>query len=443
MRTDPTILGYEIVDLRFPTSTEAHGSDAMHSDPDYSAAYVTLRTDDSSLNGYGLTFTLGRGTDLCVAAAKTLCEMTVGRTLREITDDFAGYWRQITSESQFRWLGPEKGVVHLAVGAVVNAIWDLWGRVEGKPVWKLATDLTPEEFVSLIDFRYLGNALTRDDALRILEATEPTKGDRERELRESGFPAYTTSAGWLGYSDDKIRRLCREALAEGWDTFKLKVGADLEDDRRRAAIIREEIGPDRRMMVDANQRWEVDEAIAWVKALEEFNLWWVEEPTSPDDAVGHAEIAKGIAPIGVATGEQCQNRILFKQLLQLDAISFCQIDSCRLGGVNEVLAVMLLAKKFGVPVCPHAGGVGLCEYVNHLIMIDYTRIGASLENRVCEFVDHLHEHFVDPCVVSNGRYMPPVAPGYSAEIKQASIGEYRYPDGPVWRAMAAEGAQAS
>ncbi|MEN1678119.1 MAG: enolase C-terminal domain-like protein [Planctomycetota bacterium] len=405
----------------------------MHGDPDYSAAYVVLQTSDDSLKGYGLTFTLGRGTDLCVAAARTLCEMTVGTTLREITSDFAGYWRRLTSESQFRWLGPEKGVVHLATAAVVNAVWDLWARAEGKPVWKLATDLTPEELVSLIDFRYLGNALTPGDALRILEANEPTKHQREQELLERGFPAYTTSAGWLGYSDDRIRRLCREALADGWDTFKLKVGADLEDDRRRAAIIREEIGPDRRLMVDANQRWEVDEAIAWVKQLAEFNLWWVEEPTAPDDAVAHAEIARGIAPIGVATGEQCHNRVLFKQLLQLEAISFCQIDSCRLGGVNEVLAVMLMAKKFGVPVCPHAGGVGLCEYVSHLIMIDYTRIGASLDDRVCEFVDHLHEHFVDPCQVAGGRYLPPTAPGYSAEIKPDTLADYRYPDGPVWR----------
>lgn len=435
---DPTITHYEVVDLRFPTSDEAHGSDAMHTDPDYSAAYVVLKTDDASLEGHGLTFTLGRGTDLCVGAVRQLAELTVGLTLAEITSDFAGYWRRLTSESQFRWLGPEKGVVHLATAAVVNAVWDLWAKAAGKPVWKLAADLSPEQFVDCIDFRYLGNALTRDDALRIVEANEATKADREQEMLADGFPAYTTSAGWLGYSDDKIRQLCRRALAEGWDTFKLKVGADIEDDRRRAAIIREEIGPDRRMMVDANQRWEVDEAIAWIDQLKEFNLWWVEEPTSPDDAVGHAEIARGIAPIGVATGEQCQNRVVFKQLLQLNAISFCQIDSCRLGGVNEVLAVMLLAKKFDVPVCPHAGGVGLCEYVNHLVMIDYLRIGASLENRVGEFVDHLHEHFVDPCVVRGGRYLTPTAPGYSAAIKPETLAAYRYPDGPVWTERAAK-----
>lgn len=430
----PTITDYQLVDLRFPTSDEAHGSDAMHVDPDYSAAYVVLRTDQPGLEGYGLTFTLGRGTDLCVAAAEALCARVKGRTLAELTGGFAAFWRELTSESQFRWLGPEKGVVHLAVAAVVNAVWDLWARAEGKPLWKMAADMPPEQLVECIDFRYLGNALTRDEALQILEQNEPTKGAREAELLEIGFPAYTTSAGWLGYSDHRIRRLCREALAGGWEHFKLKVGASLEDDRRRARIIREEIGPERRLMIDANQRWEVDEAIAWVKQLAEFDLWWVEEPTSPDDVMGHAQIARAIAPIGVATGEQCQNRVMFKQLLQQNAISFCQIDSCRLGGVNEVLAVLLLAKKFGVPVCPHAGGVGLCEYVNHLIMVDYIRVGASLENRVAEYVDHLHEHFLAPPEIRRGCYMPPTAPGYSAEIKPETLEAYRYPDGPVWQA---------
>ncbi|MEQ8847691.1 enolase C-terminal domain-like protein [Botrimarina sp.] len=427
----PAISDYEIVDLRFPTSDEAHGSDAMHADPDYSAAYVVLRAGGEA-EGHGLTFTLGRGTDVVVASARILCDMVVGMSLEEITADFAGFWRRLTSESQLRWLGPEKGVVHLAAAAVVNALWDLWAKAEGKPVWKLLADMPAERLVSCVDFRYLTDALTPDEALRLVEQNDAGRADREAELLRDGFPAYTTSAGWLGYSDERIRSLCRAALADGWDTFKLKVGADLEDDRRRAAIIREEIGPDRRLMVDANQRWDVPEAIEWVRQLAEFDLWWVEEPTSPDDVVGHAAIARAIAPIGVATGEQCQNRVVFKQLLQQEAISFCQIDSCRLGGVNEVLAVLLLAKKFGVSVCPHAGGVGLCEYVNHLIMVDYVRIGASLENRVCEFVDHLHEHFVDPCVVRRGRYMPPTAPGYSARIKAESLAEYRYPDGPVW-----------
>ncbi|MEM7812203.1 MAG: enolase C-terminal domain-like protein [Planctomycetota bacterium] len=433
MQSDPQITGYEVTDLRFPTSDEAHGSDAMHADPDYSAAYLELKTDGGH-SGYGLTFTLGRGTDMCCDAAGVLAEKIVGRRLSEVTGDFAAVWRELTSESQFRWLGPEKGVVHLATAAVVNAVWDLWGRVEGKPVWQVAADLPPDEFVSLIDFRYLDNALTRDDALRILEANEAGRADREAEMREVGFPAYTTSAGWLGYSDETIRNNCRQALAEGFEIFKLKVGDDLEDDKRRAAIIREEIGPDRKLMIDANQRWEVRQAIDWVNELKQFNLWWVEEPTSPDDAVAHAEIARGVAPVGIATGEQAMNRVMFKQLLQLDAISFCQIDSCRVGGVNENLAIMLMAKKFGVPVCPHAGGVGLCEYVNHLVMIDYLKIGASLENRVCEFVDHLHEHFVSPCVVRGGRYTIPTAPGYSAEIKNATVEKFRYPAGPVWSA---------
>ncbi|QDU56970.1 L-fuconate dehydratase [Aeoliella mucimassa] len=432
---DPTltITDCKVVDLRFPTSEEAHGSDAMHSDPDYSAAYVVLTTNQSDLTGFGLTFTLGRGTDLCVGAIEQLAEKIVGKQLSTLVESFSETVHQLANDSQLRWLGPEKGVVHLATAALLNAVWDLWARAEGKPLWKLVCDLTPEELLRCINFSYLSNALTKEQALEILQANEATKAVREAELLETGFPAYTTSAGWLGYSDDLIRRLCREALADGWEHFKLKVGANLEDDRRRAAIIREVIGPDRKLMVDANQRWEVAEAIEWVKSLAEFNLWWVEEPTSPDDAVGHAEIARAIAPIGVATGEQCQNRVMFKQLLQLNAISFCQIDSCRIGSVNEILGVLLMAKRFGVPVCPHAGGVGLCEYVNHLVMIDYIAVGASLENRVAEFVDHLHEHFVYPVEVKRGHYMPPQAPGYSAEIHTASLDDYRYPDGVEWQ----------
>jgi L-fuconate dehydratase len=311
-------------------------------------------------------------------------------------------------------------------------VWDLYAKAQGKPLWKLLTDMPVEDIVAAIDFRYLTDALTPAEALAILRANDATRGEREAQLLATGFPAYTTSAGWLGYSDDKIRRLLREAVAEGWTHFKLKVGADITDDRRRAALVRAEIGPDRKLMVDANQRWDVPEAIENIRRLAEFDLWWVEEPTSPDDVLGHAAIAQAVAPIGIATGEMCQNRVLFKQLLQLGAIRFCQLDSCRLGGVNECLAVMLLAKKFGVPVCPHAGGVGLCEYVNHLIMVDYTRIGASLDGRVAEFVDHLHEHFEAPVVIRNARYMPPTTPGYSATMKPASLAEYRYPDGPVW-----------
>ncbi len=429
-----TITGLEVVDVRFPTSEEAHGSDAMHTDPDYSAAYVTLTTDQPNLAGFGLTFTLGRGTELCVSAIELLAESIVGRRLRDIVRRFGISCREIANDSQLRWLGPEKGVVHLATAGLLNAVWDLWARAEDKPLWKLVCDMPPQQVVDCIDFRYLGNALTQAEALAILEANESTKSEREVEMLRTGFPAYTTSAGWLGYSDDQIRQLCRVALAEGWHHFKLKVGANVGDDRRRAAIIREEIGPNRKLMIDANQRWEVDEAIEWVNALAEYDIWWIEEPTSPDDVVGHAAIAKAVAPIGVATGEQCQNRVMFKQLMQLDAISFCQIDSCRLGSVNEILAVMLLAKKHGVPVCPHAGGVGLCEYVSHLVMIDYIRIAASLEDRVGEFVDHLHEHFVHPAIVRDGHYHPPIHPGYSAEMFHSSIGKYQYPNGPVWAA---------
>jgi L-fuconate dehydratase len=431
---DIRIRDWQVFDVRFPTSDRADGSDAMHTDPDYSAAYVILRTNHEGLEGHGLTFTCGRGTELCVQAAQTLCGILANVSLADITRDFAGLWRALTSDSQYRWVGPEKGVVHLATAAVVNAIWDLYAKAEGKPLWKLLTDMPAEQLAGSIDFRYVTDALTPDEALDILQANEPTKAAREAELIERGFPAYTTSAGWLGYSDDKIRRLCREGLAAGWNHFKIKVGANLEDDRRRAALVREEIGPDRKLMIDANQIWSVDEAIPWIQELAKYNPWWIEEPTSPDDVVGHATIAKAVTPIGVATGEQCQNRVIFKQLLQLGAIRFCQIDSCRLGGVNEVLCVMLLAKKFGVPVCPHAGGVGLCEYVNHLIMVDYTRIGASFDDRVAEYVDHLHEHFEHPCVIKDARYMPPTAPGYSITMKAKSLAEYRFPNGPVWQA---------
>ena len=351
------ITGYSVRDIRFPTSDSLDGSDAMHSDPDYSAAYIVLETDGDH-QGHGFTFTLGRGTELCVTAAEYLCDQIVGMKLSEITSDFAGLWRKLTSEQQFRWVGPEKGVIHLATGGVVNAIWDLWAKMEGKPVWKLVADMTAEQIVSLIDFRYITDALTPEEALAILKENDATSADREAEMVANGFPAYTTSAGWLGYDDAKLRRLCEEGLADGWNHFKLKVGADLEDDKRRSAIMRDAIGPDRKMMIDANQRWEVAEAIEWTNALAEYEPWWIEEPTCPDDVLGHAAIAKGVAPIGVATGEQCQNRVVFKQLLQAKAISFCQIDSCRLGGVNEVLAVILMAKKFGIPVCPHAGGVG-------------------------------------------------------------------------------------
>jgi L-fuconate dehydratase len=419
-------------DIRFPTSREHIGSDAMNVDPDYSAAYVTLKTSADSLEGHGLTFTIGRGNELCVAAIEALKPLVVGKTLESFAADMGAFWRMITGDSQLRWVGPEKGVIHLATAAVVNAVWDLWAKAQGKPVWRVLCDMTPEEIVRCIDFRYITDALTPDEALSILRANFATRGDRIAEMESNGFPAYTTSAGWLGYTDDQLRQLCRDAIAEGWTHFKIKVGADIEDDIRRCTIIREEIG-DRKLMMDANQRWDVGAAIENMTRLARFNPWWIEEPTSPDDVLGHAAIARAVAPIGVATGEHCQNRVLFKQLLQAKAISFCQIDSCRLGGVNEILSVLLMAKKFGVPVCPHAGGVGLCEYVQHLSIFDYVCVSTSLENRLLEFVDHLHEHFVDPVKMRHGRYMPPQRPGYSITMKSGSLDEYEYPGGTVWR----------
>jgi L-fuconate dehydratase len=421
----------EIIDLRFPTSRAADGTDAMHPDPDYSAAYVILKTD-RDLEGHGFTFTIGRGNEICVEAIRAFTHFVVGRTLEEIVDQPAAFWRELASESQLRWLGPEKGVIHLSMAAIVNAVWDLHARREKKPVWKLLADMTPKEVAGCIDFRYISDALTPDEAIEIMARQEKTKREREARLLTEGYPAYTTSAGWIGYSDDKIRHLCREALADGWTHFKVKVGATAEDDRSRVGLVREEIGPASKLMIDANQRWDVGEAIERVRALADLNLLWIEEPTSPDDVLGHATIRKGVRPVGVATGEHAQNRIIFKQLLQAEAIDFCQIDSCRLGGVNENLAVILMAAKFGVPVCPHAGGVGLCELVQHLSMFDFLRVSGRMDDRVTEFVDHLHEHFIDPCIIRRARYMAPTLPGYSAEIKQASRDEFRYPNGPAW-----------
>lgn len=404
----------------------------MNPEPDYSATYVVLETDKRGLEGHGLTFTIGRGNELCVAAVEALKPLVLGKTLESFTADMAGFWRMVTGDSQLRWIGPEKGVIHLATAAVVNAVWDLWAKAERKPLWKLVVDMSPEELVSCVDFRYVTDALTREEALEILQRNEATKAEREAEMQKRGYPAYTTSAGWLGYSDEKMRALLRHLIGEGWQHIKMKVGKNLADDIRRAALIREEIGRERKLMMDANQVWEVDEAIAWMRELACFDPWWIEEPTSPDDVVGHAHITRAIAPIRVATGEQVQNRIVFKQLLDMHAIGFCQIDSCRLGGVNEVLAVLLMAAKFGVPVCPHAGGVGLNEYVQHLAILDYIAISASLEDRVLEYVDGLHEHFFEPPVVRNGRNMPPVLPGYSITMRPESLELYEYPNGPVW-----------
>jgi L-fuconate dehydratase len=420
-------------DIRFPTSRSGAGSDAMNVDPDYSAAYVVLETDDpGGLTGHGLTFTIGRGTEVCVAAIEALAPHVVGATIEELVTDLGGMWRRLVTDSQLRWLGPEKGVIHLATAALVNAVWDLYAKLEGKPLWKLLADMSPEELVACIDFRYIEDALTRDEALEILRRNEGTKADREAILLAEGFPAYTTSVGWLGYSEESLPERAREALAAGFTHLKLKVGGDLATDLRRAKIVREAIGPKPQLSLDANQAWGIEQAIEAIQALAEVDPWWVEEPTSPDDILGHRRIRDATAPIRVATGEHIQNRVVFKQLLQLGAIDVLQVDSCRLGGVNEVLAVVLLAAKFGVPVCPHAGGVGLCEYVQHVSMFDFVAVGASLDDRVCEFVDHLHEHFVDPVRVVNGRYLAPTVPGYSIEIKPESLSEFAFPDGACW-----------
>jgi len=418
-------------DIRFPTSREKDGSDALNLG-DYSAVYVTLETDGAHA-GFGLTFTNGHGTEIGVAAARALARLTVGRELEEITADFRGFYRQLTQDPQLRWIGPEKGIVHMTAGAVLNAIWDLWARREGKPVWKLLADLSPQQTVDCVPFSWISDALTPDDALAILEQHAPTRGAREAEMRKDGFPAYTTSTGWLGYPDEKVRRLCREAMAQGFTHFKMKVSEDREGNRRRAALMRGEIGSERLLSMDANQCWDVTQAIAQVRALAEFDPFWIEEPTSPDDVLGHAAIARAIAPIRVATGEMCQNRVVFKQLFQAGALGFCQVDSCRVGGVNEVLAILLLAAKFGVPVCPHAGGVGLSEYVQHLAIYDYVALNPSLAGRYCEYVDHLHEHFVEPLRVVNARYQAPLQPGYSIEMKAASLAAHEYPGGSVWK----------
>lgn len=423
------IIALQVEDIRFPTSQHLDGSDAMNPDPDYSAAYVILKTDNPQLTGHGLTFTIGRGNDICCAAIRALEHLIVGVSLEEIAANMGAFWRNFTSDSQLRWIGPDKGAIHLATGAVVNAVWDLWAKAQGKPVWRLVADMSPEELVRCIDFRYITDCITPEEALALLKSRSEGKARRLENLLERGYPCYTTSAGWLGYDDEKLRRLCQEAVAAGFSHIKLKVGRDIEDDIRRVRIAREAIGPDRNLMIDANQVWEVSDAVEWVKKLAFANPWFIEEPTSPDDIEGHRRIREGVAPVKVATGEMCQNRIMFKQFIMRGAIDVVQIDACRLGGVNEVLAVMLMAAKYNLPVCPHAGGVGLCEYVQHLSMIDYLCIAGTHEGRVIEYVDHLHEHFLNPCDIRGAAYMPPQAPGYSIEMYSASIEQYRYRGG--------------
>lgn len=446
------IVDIETIDVRFPTSRALDGSDAMNEAPDYSAAYVILHVGDDGdtaggdgtdgdggdggardvREGHGFTFTIGRGNDLAVRAAEAVGRRAVGMSVDEITGDLGGFSRHLLGDSQLRWLGPDKGAVHLGAAAVINAAWDLAAKRAGKPVWKLLADFTPRQIVDLVDWRYLKDALTPEAALELLESRAAGRAEREAYVREHGYPAYTTSAGWLGYDDEKLARLCREAVEQGWDSVKLKVGGDLEDDVRRCRIARDIIGPDRRLMIDANQVLGVDEAIRWAEALREFDIWWFEEPTSPDDVLGHAAIQRRIAPTHVATGEHAHNAVMFKQFLQAGAIGICQIDACRLGGVNEAVASLLLAAAHDVPVCPHAGGVGLCELVQHLSVFDYVAVSGSMEDRVVEYVDHLHEHFHDPVRVEGSRYRVPEAPGYSAQIRRETLEAHRYPDGVVW-----------
>jgi L-fuconate dehydratase len=433
------IVSMDTYDVRFPTSREFDGSDAMNPDPDYSAAYVVVRTDaDDGHEGHGFAFTIGRGNDVEAAAIDALRPFLVGRPRDALLADLGGFWKELVHDSQLRWLGPEKGVMHMAVSAVVNALWDLRAKLAGCPLWLLLARMQPDEIVDLVDFRYLTDALTPDDASAILEGAMPGRAQRIAQLRATGYPAYTTSPGWLGYSDEKLSRLCKEAVAAGFRQIKIKVGVDVETDVRRLRIAREVVGPDIRIAVDANQRWDVDVAIDWIRALAPFEPWWVEEPTSPDDVLGHATIARAIAPIKVATGEHVQNRVVFKQLLQTGALAYLQLDAARVAGVNENVAILLLAAKFGVPVCPHAGGVGLCELVQHLSMFDFVAVSASMDDRVIEYVDHLHEHFVDPVIMRDGRYLPPIAAGFSATMRAETLASYAYPHGPVWRMPADE-----
>jgi L-fuconate dehydratase len=424
--------GMDVLDIRFPTSRELDGSDAMNPDPDYSAAYVVLRTDDGP-DGYGLAFTIGRGNDVQAAAIEALRDKIVGRPAPETAGGLATFSADLVGDSQLRWLGPEKGVAHMAVGAVVNAAWDLAARRAGLPLWRFLAAMSPEELVSVVDFRYLSDALTEQEALDILRAAEPGRADRVARLSQHGYPAYSTGAGWLGYDDAKMVRLARQAVADGFQMIKLKVGGDLDDDIRRMRLAREAVGPDVRIAVDANQRWDVEAAIKWMQALAAYDPYWIEEPTSPDDILAHRAISEAIAPIRVATGEHVHNRVMFKQFLQAGALSVLQLDAARVGGVNENVAILLLAAKFGVPVCPHAGGVGLCEMVRHLAMFDYVAVSATDADRAIEWVDQLHEQFTDPAIVRGGRYLAPTAPGFSARMHDETLVRYAFPNGPEWR----------
>ncbi|MCA2215498.1 enolase C-terminal domain-like protein [Jidongwangia harbinensis] len=426
------ITAVDAVDVRFPTSRELDGSDAMNPEPDYSAAYVTIRTSGDD-EGYGLAFTVGRGNDVQVAAVRALAPLVVGLPVADVLGDLRAFSERLTGDSQLRWLGPHKGVMHMAAGAVLNAAWDLYARREGKPLWRLLADMSPEQLVGLVDFRYLRDALTPEEALDLLRRARPGREQRQRDLVARGYPAYTTTPGWLGYTDEKLVRLAREAVADGFDLIKLKVGADQAADLRRMALARSAVGPDIRIAIDANQAWGVGQAVGRLTSLAPYEPYWIEEPTSPDDVLGHAAIRRAVAPIKVATGEHCHNQVMFKQLLQAQAIDILQLDATRVAGVNENIAILLLAAKFGVPVCPHAGGVGLCEMVQHLAMFDYLAVSGTTQGRVIEYVDHLHQHFVDPVVIRDGRYVTPEGPGVGARMRPESVTAYTYPGGPQWQ----------
>ncbi|CAK1602244.1 unnamed protein product [Parnassius mnemosyne] len=434
------IVHIDVKDIRFPTSLGGHGSDALHTDPNYSCAYVTI-TLENGKQGYGLTFTCGRGTEVVVFTIRALKKFVLGKNAADIFADFAGFWRAITNDSQMRWIGPEKGAVHLAVAAILNSLWDLWARLENKPLWRLLVDMEPEELVSTIDFRYITDVITKEEAIKLLKSKQASKKERVKYLLENGYPAYTTQVGWLGYSDELVKQLCNKYLNLGFTHFKVKVGLNFEDDYRRCSAVRKHIGEDKFLMVDANQAWGVNEAIEWMKKLAPLKPMWIEEPTSPDDVLGHAAISQALKPygIGVATGEMCANRVMFKQFLQSGGMQFCQIDSARIGGVNEILAVYLMAEKLNVKVCPHAGGVGLCEMVQHLQYWDFASLSGTMEGRLIEYVDQQHEHFYDPCIVENARYIAPKLPGYSTQFLPETLQKYAYPNGSEWQRMFEEG----
>jgi L-fuconate dehydratase len=418
-------------DVRFPTSLSHAGSDAMNPDPDYSAAYLALQGDDGSV-GYASVFTFGTGNDVQLAAIAALAPFLVGMDLGELLDDLGSAARRLVYESHLRWLGPEKGLMHMAIGAVVNALFDLAARRAGVPLWRYLAGLSPEELCALIDFRYIEDALRRDEALDLLRHGAEGKHARIAELEADGYPAYTTGPGWLGYSDARLVELCQLARRDGFAQVKIKVGGSLQDDLRRCRLAREAIGDEVALAIDANQVWDVATAIDQLRHFEQFNIAWIEEPTSPDDILGLARVRSAIRPMPVATGENVPNRVVFKQLLQAQAIDVMQIDACRVSGVSENIANLLLAAKFGIPVCPHAGGVGLCEMVQHFSFFDYAALSGTQTGRFIEWIDHLHEHFAAPASVVAGRYLAPTVAGASTEMLPESVAEYAYPHGPVW-----------